>query len=88
MNATLFSLVVAENPDLVFGYGMEIVSSRETPDETRKAIVYIGSRNGEGNISTHVSAEAACKRWSIVVPLSIEWDPDAWTDAYRQLATS
>lgn len=88
MNATLFSLVVAENSDLIFGYGMEIVSysGRDEPNGTRRAIVYIDSPNGEGSISTHASAEAACRRWSTIVPLSIEWDVDAWADAYRQLS--
>lgn len=88
MHATLFSLVVTENPDQVFAWGMEIIDDAKDLEETRQAIVYVGYADGQGSISTHTSAESACKRWSAVVPLSIEWDGDAWADAYSQLSGS
>ncbi|MGH3761184.1 hypothetical protein [Actinophytocola sp.] len=87
MHATLFSLVVSDNPDLVAAWGMEITYTEE-PDETdpqQKAILYIGAPNGEGSIATHTSAEAARDRWSMKVPLSLVWDADTWADAHAEL---
>lgn len=86
MHASLFSLVVADDPDQVFAWGMEIASDGRQDDElTRTAILYIGSPDDKGRISTHASAEAACKRWSMVVPLTLVWDAEAWADAHRSL---
>lgn len=86
MHATLFSLVVADRPELVVAWGMEIAYD-ENPDGTepeRKAIVCLDVPNGEGTIATHTSAEAARDRWGMKVPLDIVWDADVWAEFYRQ----
>ncbi|OLF09139.1 hypothetical protein BLA60_21440 [Actinophytocola xinjiangensis] len=82
MHASLFSLVTADDPTVVFGWGMEIVDHQDG-DESRKTIVHIGSPKGQGTVSMHESAEHARNRWSMVVPVDIVWDADDWADAIR-----
>ncbi|GAB3433608.1 hypothetical protein GCM10027436_09920 [Actinophytocola sediminis] len=87
MHATLFSLVATENPNLIFAWGMEIVEDGyQDGEESRKAIIYIGGATGRETISTHLSAEHACRRWSTVTPLTIVWDNESWADLYRELS--
>jgi hypothetical protein len=76
MHAVLFSLVVDQNPDLIFAWGMEIINDMHIDKATakRKVVLYINDMDGREGISTHASAEAACKTWSKIVPLRIVWD--------------
>lgn len=73
MDASLFSLVSTEDPDLVFAWGMEVVR-HVTDDEYRKAVVYIANPTGQDTVSVHTCAESACKRWSTVTPLTLMWE--------------
>ena len=81
MHASLFSLVTIDDPDVVFAWGMEMVSCSDDGGERRKTIVHLGGPIGTGIISTHETAEKACARWSTVVPLGIVWDADRWTES-------
>ncbi|OLF12874.1 hypothetical protein BLA60_06315 [Actinophytocola xinjiangensis] len=85
MHASLFSLIPVDNPEQIFAWGMEIITSEdpETSETTRKTIVYIHNSNDTGTLAQHTSAEAACARWSQIVPVDIVWDSDVWAAAYR-----
>lgn len=74
MDASLFSLVSTEDPELIFAWGMEVV--RHAPDnkQYRKAVVYIVDPAGQDTVSTHTCAESACTRWSTVTPLTLTWE--------------
>lgn len=84
MHASLFSLVTTENPDRVFAWGMEITTAKnaEGLEASRKAIVYIHHSDDKNTLAQHTSAEAACSRWSQVVPLQIVWDSDSQAADY------
>jgi hypothetical protein len=85
MHASLFSLVTTEDPTIVFAWGMEIVDYVNGEERT-KTILHIGPPNSSGTISTRVSAEKACARWSTIVPLDIVWDAEPWIEATRLAA--
>lgn len=89
MHAALFSLVPVGSPEAVFGWGMEIITydGQEEAEPNRQAVVYIGLAGGKGNVAMHDSAEAACTRWSRVVPLDLVWDADLWADARQHEPT-
>ena len=89
MHAVLFSLVPIDNQDLVFAWGMEIVTDAgsDSTEAERKTVVYVGSANGGDCISTHESADAACAHWGHIVPLNIVWDTDTWADALKTAST-
>ena len=71
MDAKLFTLVSADDPNKVFAWGMEIDSTEETV-----AVLY---RRGAGRYSTglHPSAEAALRLWSRIAPMQLLWEPTA-----------
>ena len=71
MDAQLFALVSAENPKLIFAWGMEI-SHR---DNTEAVIYRHDPRSGHSTTGLHTSAEAALARWSRLGPLELRWEP-------------
>ena len=82
MNCELFSLVPTEDPNTVFAWGMEF-SAEDGAEVKRVAMVHIGDPFDSGtSVGYHASAEAACARWSTVVPLDVFWESGGRPIAY------
>jgi hypothetical protein len=70
VTATPFCLVSAEDPDQVFAYGLDI----DLPSG-RDVITFRRDTNGRTVFGVHDSPEAARQRFSLTVPLELEWIP-------------
>ncbi|MCT2587073.1 hypothetical protein [Actinophytocola gossypii] len=70
----LFTLVSADDPTLVFAWGMQV----SEPDR-RTAVVWRREPDGQDILGLHASADAARERFSLVTPLDLVWEPDRST---------
>ncbi|MGH3876120.1 MAG: hypothetical protein ACRDSK_03690 [Actinophytocola sp.] len=72
MYGRLFTLVTIDDDSQIFAWGIEIVS-----EDDREAVIY---RKDPATSRTlfglHDSAQAACERWSGIVPLEICWEDE------------
>ena len=85
MYGRLFTLVTIDDDSKIFAWGIEIVS-----EDDNEAVIYrkdpVTCRTLFG---VHDSAQAACERWSGIVPLEICWeDEDDYSINARDSATS
>ncbi|MEV0677076.1 hypothetical protein AB0I60_11190 [Actinosynnema sp. NPDC050436] len=70
MEANLFSLVPESDPSLVFAWGMEI----EDDDHTEAVLYRRDPATGRSLVAQHTCAEAARRRWGLLVPLRLVWE--------------
>ncbi|OLF12726.1 hypothetical protein BLA60_05460 [Actinophytocola xinjiangensis] len=70
MTVTPFALVNPDDQRMVFAYGMDI----ELPSG-REAVTFRREASGQPMIGVHGSAEAAHRRFSMVTPLDLIWEP-------------
>ena len=72
MYGRLFTLVTIDDDSKIFAWGIEIVS-----EDDNEAVIY---RKDPATSRTlfglHDSAQAACERWSGIVPLEICWEDE------------
>jgi len=66
----LFTLVTIDDDSQVFAWGIEI----QTDDDLEAVIYRKDPANGRTLFGLHDSAQAACDRWSSIVPLEIFWE--------------
>lgn len=83
MYPRVFTLVSSEDPSRVFAFGLEVVDSG---GDVQVAMTYRQDpRSGQSCFSTHLSAEAACVRFSMVTPLTlVPGDADIGVPASRR----
>ncbi|HEX2133397.1 MAG TPA: hypothetical protein VHH15_17755 [Actinophytocola sp.] len=80
MTAIPFALVIAEDHDKVFAYGLDIALT-----SGREVITFRRDSDGRSLFGTHQSAEAARRRFSSVTPLDLVWEPACrHLDAYPE----
>jgi hypothetical protein len=82
----LFTLVTIDDDSQIFAWGIEIVS-----EDDMEAVIYRKDPTTSRTLfGLHDSAQAACERWSGIVPLEICWEDeeDGYSSAARDSATS
>jgi hypothetical protein len=69
----LFTLVTIDDDSNIFAWGIEIRSANDL-----EAVIYRKDpATGKTMFGLHDSAQAACDRWTSIVPLEIHWeDPE------------
>jgi uncharacterized protein (UPF0548 family) len=70
MTATPFALVSTEDRDKVFAYGLDI----DLPSG-RDVITFRRGADGQTMFSVHGSVEAAQRRFNMVTPVDLVWEP-------------
>jgi uncharacterized protein (UPF0548 family) len=70
VTATLFALVSAEDHTQIFAYGLDI----DLPSG-REVITYRRDQAGHSMFGVHQSMEAARRRFSMITPLDLVWEP-------------
>jgi hypothetical protein len=68
----LFSLVTIDDDTKIFAWGIEITTS----DDLEAVIYRKDPATSHALFGVHDSAQAACDRWSGIVPLRISWDDE------------
>jgi hypothetical protein len=68
----LFSLVTIDDDTKIFAWGIEITTS----DDLEAVIYRKDPTTSRALFGVHDSAQAACDRWSGIVPLRISWDDE------------
>lgn len=71
MPAIPFALVSADDPAKIFAYGLDIELA-----SGREAVTFRREANGQSMFGVHNSAESAQRRFSLVTPLELVWEPD------------
>lgn len=73
MDSIPFSLVSNESPNAIFAFGLELVHDGEQIE----AVTYRRDpSSGQASFGVHASAEAACRRYGIVTPLTLRWQDE------------
>jgi uncharacterized protein (UPF0548 family) len=70
VTATPFALVNADDHTEVFAYGLDI----DLPSG-REVITYRRDQGGHGMFGVHQTPEAARRRFSMIAPLDLVWEP-------------
>lgn len=74
MYGRLFTLVTIDDDSQVFAWGIEIVGDEGSPEDN-EAVIYRKDPDTRRTLfGVHDSAQAACDRWSSIVPLEICWE--------------
>jgi hypothetical protein len=71
MTATPFALVSSEDRTEVFAYGLDI-----DLESGRDVITFRREADGRTLFTVHGSVEEAWRRFSVVTPLELVWEPD------------
>ncbi len=70
----LFTLVTIDDDSQVFAWGIEIVGAVGSPPHTEAETYRTDPARPRTRCGVHDSAQAACDRWSSIVPLEICWE--------------
>jgi len=70
MTMTPFALVNPDDRRMIFAFGMDI----DLPSG-REAITFRREASGHSTFGVHGSAEAAHRRFSMITPLELLWEP-------------
>lgn len=70
MTATPFALVSAGDRDKIFAYGLDI----DLPSG-RDVVTFRREVDGRKTFAVHESVEAARRRFGVVTPLELVWEP-------------
>ncbi|MGH3756535.1 hypothetical protein [Actinophytocola sp.] len=74
MYGRLFTLTTIDDDSKVFAWGIEIVGDEDKPEDSEAVIYRKDPETGRTLFGVHDSAQAACDRWSGIVPLEISWE--------------